>query len=589
MLKDYRAVMHACLRAGAWDQALTLWHEFRAQADGPTPCARTYSIALLACSALGDWSTARGLLDEMRATGGDLAPGARHYGLAAGAAVVADDLALDRRAAFDGHGWGADAQQQEQQEVRSRDVTCDGEGKDADVQGGGEASRGTGRGTALESFLEEMSKEGVGVGCTTYVAISWARARQNNWHGASLGVLELMGRWGLGDTQLIAVPPLRSEAVATGRVARKSHRALYAEGIRGLYARMLSAAGNIPRFEGGEEGVESAVRRVLIDAENRLADAGGVGPQVLGVAARAFARARDWQGARDMALRLCSPEGSSVPGYPTREVEGGNASVDGRNSVEVTAAAFAAAIDAAVIACAYAGQADEAKVLAERAREAATAAAAATSTQFTASGSLGGGFHGSSSSSAAGKSDAVSDFGDGGVGSGLGRKACVALAQVFEEAGRLSDAEDVRLRLQNRWANNLGLDVVGAASDGAESTGPRVLPNIGGRVGGAGDRQSESYANGGVGPRIGDELLVREGSKDVNDEEGHAVHQHSVGGTHEYDMFLEWMTAGEELEEDELWDGVPLEDIMFEKPKVDVVAEEGAEWEELTMRELEGW
>lgn len=558
MVKDYRSVMHACLRSGAWEQALALWFELRAQPDGPSPCSATYAVALRACGAMGRWTTARDLLAEMRVAGDDLAPGTRHYALTACAAAVADDQAFDEEAAFIGHGWGGGVQ---------REGIGGGEERE-EAEDGGEGGRETARrrsvrdvskrDSALRFLLSEMAADGISLGWEVYAAVCWARSQRRQWRRASLGVLELMGEWGLRDSG----NPIgggggsaRSKAAAGMAGCRPQQRV---EGIRGLYIRLLSAAGKTPgvpvgaRDSGPGEGY--AVRQVLANADERLASVGGAGPQVLVAAARAFERAGDWEGARDIAVGFASREGSSV-------ADGGG----GRGKISVRNSGFAAvAINAAVGACARAGEVGEAEALADLARE----VAASTEDGVVEDG------------------DSLLDVEGVGtpetarLGAGLDRKACLALTRAYERVGRFSDAEGVRLGLQRRLATGLGLE----AADGAEGEGKRAtgLPNIARRF-------------GSVPPQLGAQGLrasTNDGEEEGEEVEADEAYLHAVGGTDEYDLFLEWMAVGdgdvgEEAEDEE-------EGGAWEEPRVGVAAgplagTTGAGWRGLTTRELEGW
>lgn len=512
MLKDYRTVMHACLRAGAWDEALSVWSDLRAQPGGPRPCIRTYATALRACGALGLWTTARDLLSEMRTAGGDLSPEPRHYAFAVSAAAVADDRASDEEMALSGRGWG--------------DGRAESPGGDEDGAGGGDG----GGDTALRFVLSEMSAGGAKLGWEAHAAVCWARSQRKHWHRASLGVLELIRECGL------------ELEVSSPTADRQPQRA--AEGMRSLYGRLLAAAGKIPGGGGSAAGgggeAARAVRQIVADAEERLASLpGGPGPHVIAAAGVAFARAGDWESARDAALRLASAHGENIAADDRVDDTVGSSGRYGgvsafRRSVEE---AGAAAASAAVAACARAGELEEAETLAEL------------------------------------------DF---------GQKAGLALAAAYERAGRFSDAEALRLRLQGRLASSLGLDEAGGVVEGRgrreggqgrewAAVAPARLPNVGGRSSPA------------VMPALGEE--GRAGADDVVD---------GSGADDQYDLFLQWMETGEEDVEDveEAHDGGvwPAEEGGGATAEIRGVTGSGAgtpiergSEEGLTIRELEGW
>lgn len=571
MLKDYRTVMHACLRAGAWDEALSVWEDLRAHPAGPRPCTRTYATALRACGALGLWAAARDLLSEMRAAGGDLSPEARHYAFAVSAAAVSDDGALDEETALGGRGWG---------DGRTDALGGDEEGAEGDNESGGGGGGGGGGGDrALRFVLSEMAADGVKLGWETYAAVCWARSQQKHWRRASLGVLELLRECGLDDD---------SSAQAVDDHHRhgqqQQQQQQRAAGMRSLYGRLLAAAGKIP----GRGAAALAVRQILADAEERLAwssssssPGGGPGPLVIAAAGVAFARAGDWESARDVALRLSSFVAAAAAAAPRGENDAADndddddddasgittgSGGDGELSLSSASrkrraddgAAAAAAASAAVAACARAGELEEAEALAEAL--------------------------------------------------GFGHKAGLALAAAYERAGRFSEAEELRSRLQGRMASSLGLDgadgvgvvvVEGRrsrqqqeggraqheAGGGAAATAPARLPSVGGRssrpvvssVLGVGEEDRTEDLDGGVG-------------------EG--------GGAHDqYELFLQWMATGEE-EEEELEDedyygavswsaddevgGPAAENRGVVGSRDGVLAERGSE-EGLTIRELEGW
>ncbi|CAN0470716.1 unnamed protein product, partial [Laminaria digitata] len=123
-----------------------------------------------------------------------------------------------------------------------------------------------------------------------------------------------------------------------------------------------------------------------------------------------------------------------------------------------------AAISAAVAACAHAGELDEAEALVEFAKDFTVASAAASAAAAIGGDgdSVGGG---------------VVDTGDGidrsgtpptpasqegtreyNTWFGLDEKSCLALARAYEKADRLADAEGLRVRLQRRFADSLGLE-----------------------------------------------------------------------------------------------------------------------------------
>lgn len=608
MLKDYRTVMHACLSAGAWAEALSVWWELRARRDGPTPCVRTYALALRACGALGLWTTARDLLSEMRAGGGELLPGARHYAFAISAAAVADDQALDEEAALSGRGWGDGGSAEDT--AAAALVVKDGDRVEEEMGGGGGCGGGVsgdGRGAAaagdmaLRFVLSDMATGGEKLGWEAYAAVCWARSQRKQWHRASLGVLELIGEYGLGDDD---------DDAALGAPSSDNQQQR-AQGVRGLYCRLLAAAGKIKYFVrgGGGEGSEAArraVRQVVADAEERLASLpGGPGPQVLAAAAVAFARAGDWEGARDVAVRF-SPR--SVKNAAARDVEGGSGEDSGgkdavrNNKAPDDAAAATVAISAAVTACARAGELGEAEALAELAGVVASADVAAgrgAATAFT-----DGNVENSSresdggrgpSSSGEDETDACGDR-DGRNLLGLDQKAGLALAVAYERAGRLTDAEALRSRLQGRLASCLGLEeaagveggrrrdplkdgggVVADADAGAGAV--PVLPNVGGK--------NVFTAALGLGEEDDGEDLVADTAPTTafRGVEGE-------GGTNkQYDLFLQWMETGEDdIVVDDDAAGVWLSDELGASLAAGPRAGSDVQWEEgLTIRELEGW
>lgn len=547
MLKDYRTAMHACLRSGAWDEALSVWSELRAKPDGPAPCTATYAAALRACGGLGDWTTASNLLAEMRTAGGDLKPEARHYALAACAAAVADDRSLDAGINFSGEWWGAEVDEEEEDEGGRR---------------GGGGGRGGESSAALRALLSEMENAGFELGWEAYAAVSWARTRQRQWHRASVGVLELMDEFGVRDSgppvggvlRDVTSPPARvssyeASAAAAGVTAsggrRTQQQRRRVDGIRGLYVRLLSAAGQLPSrratgdVEGDAEGARGhdAVRQVLADAEGRLSAAGGVvGPWVLAAAARAYSRAGDWRGARDIALREFIYDNGG----------GSSLSADGDGGGRDIAAELTA-VNAAVVACARAGELDEAEKLAERAERLSAAASADPDVAR------------SGSSSSVGRRLRV--------GAGLDRAACLALAKMYELAGRQRDAEGLRARLHEGLAVGLGLEAV--IKEGMGGGTGRGLPSIGG----LGRRRLPT----GEGLRQGGEEDEGGGEEEEEVEDDLGWHDGlSVGGADECDLFLEWMSAGEEVEQG--WGG-------DDDPHGVAAMRE----EELTARELEGW
>ena len=526
--------MHACLRAGAWDEALSVWSDLRAQPGGRHPCVSTYATALRACGALGLWTTARELLSEMTAAGGDLSPEARHYAFAVSAAAVADDRAFDEETALGRRGWGD-----------GRGDT-DALGRDEDgAEGGGSGESGGGQGdTALRFVLSRMAAGGAKLGWEAYAAVCWARSQRKHWHRASLGVLELIRECGLEEDD-------------TGSpTADQQQQQQRAEGMRSLYGRLLAAAGKIPGrgTDPGRGAAAQAVRLILTDAEERLACLpGGSGPHVIAAAGVAFARAGDWESAKDVALRLSS---SSAPrggenGAADDDVGGtagsggsGRRLSDSRRSADDAASAAASA---AVAACAHAGELEEAQALADQL--------------------------------------------------GFGHKAGLALATAYERAGRFSDAEALRSRLQGRMATSLGLDEpdgvveAGRTQDGgqeregaaaaaaAAEAAPARLPNVGGRS-----------------SVVMSTSVLREGEPRM------ALHDDAAGDAEDqYDLFLQWMATGEEEEEDVededdggVWSGDELGGPAAENTRVvgsragGAPVERGSE-EGLTIRELEGW
>lgn len=402
MLKDYRTVMHACLRARAWEEVLYLWCDLTAQipthAPLTKPCAATYALALRACGALGRWTFARELLNEMRVAGGELAPGVAHYAFAACAAAVADDEAEEASTEWE---WGGEAE--EEQKNRSGDFPT--------------------RDTRLRGLLLEMSVNGFTPGWELYSAVCWARSQKKRWRNASLGVLELMREVGLSDSSgsedSYGFAEGESGHVAAAAAIPSLGQKLRSEGVRSLYSRLLAAAGKVPygALVGGEEPGD-VVRQVLADAEERLASTGGAGPKIFAAAARAFARARDWQGARDSALRVVSRN------------------VDSLEVVDEAVSAATVAISAAVGACACAGELDEAEALLDLAR----------------------------------------DFNPDKTGIGLDRRACLKLAKSFELAGRLGDAEALRLNLRGELTAKFGVEAVdGEFDDGVGDSERRRL------------------------------------------------------------------------------------------------------------------
>lgn len=530
MFKDHRSVMHACLRAGAWDKALSVWSYLRSIVEGPIPCGRTYTAALRACGPLGLWATARDLLSEMRdgAEGAEgtevdgrlLLPEARHYAFAVSAATVADDISSDEEAALNGRGgWG-------------------GGGSDTVVGGDG----GSDNNAALRSVLSDMAAAGGGVeiGWETYASVCWARSQRKQWHRASLGVLELMGEHGFGDG-----------ALGTEEAA---------EGMRSLYGRLLAAASKIPSFATDAGGMQSAaparnaVRQVFVDAEERLAFVpGGTGPQVLVAAATAFSRTGDWEGARNIALRFDPRVDGPTAGVASNGT--GEPSAVRRRAAD----AAAAAVSVALAATARAGELVEAEALAELARVVATTAELTTSS----SGGVGSTRDGSRSHGSDGEEARVSCGTERGENPlGFDQRAGVALADAYERAGRLSDAESLRSRLQGRMASSLGLEEAAGVEGGVAAAAVPRLPRVGGQ-----SRRRRP-------PPGGDEATW------PPDEE-------AGGDDEQYDLFLQWMATGEEEEEGDTWlgddDELDDDDVLVAGPpyKSD---EEG-----LTIRELEGW
>lgn len=599
--------MHACLRSGAWADALSVWLELRARPDKPAPCIRTYATALRACGALGLWTTARDLLSEMRAAGGELLPGARHYAFAVSAATVADDEAFDEDAALSGRGWGDGDGSEDVTTTAAAAAVVDvleGEG-----DGGVEATVG---GSALRFVLSDMAAGGEKLGWEAYAAVCWARSQRKQWHRASLGVLELIGEYGLGDDAAFGPPS------SDGQQQQQQDQQQRAEGVRGLYCRLLAAAGKVKSFvrgegEGGSEAARRAVRQVLADAEERLESLpGGPGPQVLAAAAVAFARAGDWEGARDIAVRF-SPR--SVKNAAARDLEGRSNKGGGggahvvRSSKSIDSAAAATfAISAAVTACARAGELGEAEALAELAGAVASAdvavctGAATTATDGNAERSSresDGGRGPCSSCEDAGVSSypAAADCdGDGENMLGLDQKAGLALAVAYERAGRLSDAEALRSRLQGRLASCLGLE----EAAGVEGGRRRDLGKEGRGVAAAGAGAVPVLPNVG-----GQKVWATPDLEEEDDEENFdadtapaATFGRGVegGGDKQYDLFLQWMETGEENEADDAqvsrWLG---DEFAAAVPAVATAggssrAGSAVEWEEgLTIRELEGW
>lgn len=402
--------MHACLRARAWEEVLCLWCDLTAQipthAPLTKPCAATYALALRACGALGRWTFAEELLNEMRIAGGELAPGVAHYAFAACAAAVADDEAKEASTEWE---WGEEAE--EEQTNRSGNFST--------------------RDTRLRGLLLDMSVNGFTPGWELYSAVCWARSQKKRWRNASFGVLELMREVGLSDSSgsedAYGFAEGESGHVAAA-AAIPSHRyKLRLEGVRNMYARLLAAAGKVPygALVGGEEPGD-VVRQVLADAEERLASTGGAGPKIFAAAARAFARARDWQGARDSALRVVSHNVGSM------EV-----------ADEIISAATVA-VSAAVGACACAGELDEAEALLDLARDVV---------------------------------EGFTIFNPDKTGIGLDRRACLKLAKSYELAGRLGDAEALRLNLRGELTAKFGVEAVvdGEFDDGVGDSQRRRL------------------------------------------------------------------------------------------------------------------
>lgn len=416
MLKDYRTVMHACLRARALEEVLCLWCDLRAHisthAPLTTPCAATYALALRACGALGRWTLARELLNEMRVAGGELAPGAAHYAFAACAAAVADDEAEETSTEWE---WGEEAEGEKT-----------GRSGDPPSPGGFPT-----RDTRLRGLLLEMSVGGFTPGWELYSAVCWARSQKKQWRSASLHVLELMREVGLSDSSgsedSYGFAEGESGHVAVAAAIPSHVHKVRLEGVRSLYARLLAAAGKVPygALVGGEEPGD-VVRQVLADAEERLASTGGAGPKIFAAAARAFARARDWQGARDSALRIISR------------------SVDSLEVAGEAVSAATVAISAAVGACACAGELDEAESLADLARDVVKG--------FT-------------------------NFNADKTGTGLDRRACLKLAKSYELAGRFEDAEALRLNLRGELTARFRVEtaVDGEYEDGVGDSERRRL------------------------------------------------------------------------------------------------------------------
>lgn len=450
-MNDYRRVMHASIRDGAWEIALALWFEFRNREDSSTPSSSLYAAALRACGGLGRWETAHAILGEMRAAGDGHAPQERHYSLAAGAAAVADELAAES------FHVGA-----------------------LPAASGSESGRNvpSGAGSALSTLLDEMSAEGVHLGWETYAEVCWGRVQHGQWHRASDGVLELMREHGVAlvdaDGFSRARPALSSLLCAVNvyaypnkepsRTSRSTpglggqSKPPHPDGIRGLYCRLLTAASQIrmKHMRDLYEAAREVIRDILADAEQRLAPVGGVGPQLLAVAACSFYRAADWKGAREIALRLVAERGRCAAAHEE----------DANDLVAADVSwAMETALGAAVAACARFGQLEEAESLADHARAVAAEAIPPISPdgEIDTAGSWpspeGGEHH----------APLLAPVLDLALGSGLNVAGCVALADAYERAGRVSNAEMLRQRLKWGVAANLGVRIAAEKGGGVET------------------------------------------------------------------------------------------------------------------------
>ena len=235
-----------------------------------------------------------------------------------------------------------------------------------------------------------------------------------------------------------------------------------------------------------------------------------------------------------------------------------------------------AAISAAIAACAHAGELGEAEALVDFARAFAEDCVVADP--------------------AAIDDDVDSNVGAGapeGTGGstwfGLDEKSCLALARAYEKAGRLADAEGLRVRLQRLLADSLGLERGPGGAGGKEgalpSVGRRVRVDNGCHPEGEGGRRRRGLGEG--------EDRGEEEERDGELEEGEKAYRHAVDVSDEYDLFLEWMAVDEVEEEAGEERGGALWDAESEGgggagalPGLPAVERMG--WD-VTIRELEGW
>lgn len=564
------------------------------------------------------WDTAKTLLAEMRAAGGRLAPTERHYALAACAAANADEAfvvsgSIHEYSGSARGGSRADGAFSSETTANSEISEIAGvkgssprggrieEGRDIDggegmaTAEGGEASDGVIDSntecsiglTALSFLLFDMEAEGCcPPGWEFYAAVSWARTQQQQWYQASAGVLELMRERGVRDViEIDRFGPVTTNTSSRGRSSSSSNRRPHLEGIRGLYARLMIAASRVEwglttgRGESDKLGdAGTTIWDILADADERLAPpsreegegkgrrgGGGVGLQLLAVAARAFARAGDWKGARDVALQLCDMGSSSavLVDQDTDDVYNRVSASKQAVAAEVKSSARSTALCAAVSACARAGELVEAEALADRAR--VLAANQKKPSDYTSKNNLVSislrSFSPGSAAKVAGTlaTSAPTAFGEDRraiLGEGLDREACVTLAEAYEEAGRESNAEALRQRLQGEVAAGLG---VHPAIRGKKAG---VLPTIAG-----GHRRTR-----GTTANVPEE-----------DERG-AIGWQGHGGVGEYDLYLDWIGGGEENDmggDDEGREVKERGRTARQRPR--------GTWGGLTERDLVGW
>ena len=136
----YTGAMTACVEAGRWRAALSLFSRLRANATVAQPDGVSYDVALLACAGGGRWEDALQLLGAMRATR-HCQPRAASYVYAADACAVAGQKDLEARLrtrAQRMHGAG--------RRVRPPQALQGGRAGRSGARGRGRGGRGRGRG-----------------------------------------------------------------------------------------------------------------------------------------------------------------------------------------------------------------------------------------------------------------------------------------------------------------------------------------------------------------------------------------------------------------------------------------------------------